>query len=365
MTSIKNSATIIPNFKGNKNYFKQKEIESHEQSSIVMLSTNPLVDGTNLTVNEDIKYRRKRLVSPVRKYKHPNKSKEFIDYCEKLVSHPEDIECHPSLFRNILSQMRTGNSTISSGYRDAINNNLDIVVAASQIKLRELRRSHGKKKVPQMKSNKQSNKTQEFIDYCKQLVNDPMSIKQHPAFFRNLLSNIRTGSCSHLSSGYLKVFENNKALVKAAAAVNLKKVKATNSTKIVNKVNKNSIKAAKRASQWIKDLQNNNEDAISNYTYICHFRNWINAKPMPEAIKQVFDKNEKTLQEYKVIKDRFYKRTTAKTTTYTKEEPKITVCEKPTIEKPETQANTTIPDTLSMLISLAKKAGATEVTIKF
>jgi len=264
-----------------------RRLAQKETEETILSSEDPVIDGTSMTVNKDLKYRRKRIVSKVKPYKRTYKIQELLNYCKFKVGLIPTCEKPPKMVAKVLT------------------------------------------------------------DY-----------KYH--------------RLDEIPKAYLEIIELNKELVENAININLRGLKKTTKTKkakkTMPKINKNSLKAKERAEQWIEKVKQNDKDALANYTYVVHFINWTKNHKMPKMIKEVFDNNKELLQNYTMKNTRLVntKYVTTEDTKKINMTP-ITLPEQ-TIKVvdaiPDYSTTIKAEDALSMMIMLAKKAGATELVIK-
>lgn len=115
-----------------------QETVEHEE---LLKSNDPLVDGSEMTVNPEIKHRRKRIVSQQNyKTKRPH-IVEFINACKFLTGETSKAFPLSMQHQNILSLVRN-DKEIPEHYQSVINNNIEIVQKAAQLKPKEIKEKY-------------------------------------------------------------------------------------------------------------------------------------------------------------------------------------------------------------------------------
>lgn len=100
--------------------------------------TDPIVDGSDLTNNIQVKYRRKRILSSKNyKTKRPH-IEEFINACRFVIGETSHALPMSQQHLNILSSVRRG-MPVPEKYQSVVSNNWDIVQKAAELKPREIR----------------------------------------------------------------------------------------------------------------------------------------------------------------------------------------------------------------------------------
>ena len=94
-------------------------------------------DGTNLTDNQEVKFRRTRLVSEVKPHKKSIHGKDFINYCEFLAGKRETCSKPKGIFNQILGLIRNNKPEfIIPSYRGIVESYSDLITQAAKIKPR-------------------------------------------------------------------------------------------------------------------------------------------------------------------------------------------------------------------------------------
>ena len=283
----------------------QKETEEQKE---ILKSNDPLVDGSGMTVNPEIKHRRKRIVSQQNyKTKRPHIA-EFINACKFLAGETSKIFPLSMQHQNILSLVRN-DKEIPEHYQSVINNNIDLVQKAAKLKPKEIKEKYcivpiKEKETEQMQrkvnpknvrtSEQAGNKFKEWL--LNNLSNIPFEEKQEDMRYASIVS----------------YYRNHNGEIADYMPRHSKAILDEYSDKLQNYItSKNRLKRV------------NNEDVNTKSTETCDATK-INMTPitLPEQTIKVVD----AIPEY----------------------------------------STTIKaeDALSMIIMLAKKAGATELIIK-
>lgn len=125
------------------------------------------IDGTSLTENPDVQYRRKRIISKPSKWKRPNKVKEMLNYCKFKVGEIDTCSKVPASVYNVLSNYKRGRlDLIGSGYLEAINTYKDLIDRAIKIDGNTLRRKENKVNTHNKHNNEvSSDASQRLIDW--------------------------------------------------------------------------------------------------------------------------------------------------------------------------------------------------------
>lgn len=119
--------------------------------------TEEQIDGTNLTENPDIQYRRMRLISKPKKWKRSNKVKEMLNYCKYKVGEIDTCSKVPAVVYTVLSNYKRGRfDLIGSGYMEAINTYKDLIDRAIKIRGNNSKRKENKMEVKTEIKNKQN-----------------------------------------------------------------------------------------------------------------------------------------------------------------------------------------------------------------
>lgn len=445
------------------------------------------IDGTNLTTNPDIKYRRKRIVSEVKKYKKKCHSKEFLNYCEFLIDKREECPKLLGIFDKILSSIRNDNyELIPESYINIIETYSSIITKAADLKPRYVKaklEEYNKPKLVPIQHTKPFNERLEDIVSYKNKPEKP--VEKLTLFKKNLKSNIQIrqekakeklelwlrvqlGLCDladgdYKSSAYhnyinlyransdktpkyaIEVFDKYKDKMKDYMPFSGKLVhkdaitdgRSTRGFASNNYKDLQQTEGTEKLEKWLLDLfAKYPEPSEVNTTYALYFRLWKQGskdKRLAKYAKDLFDKYKKELEPYKPSKSKFVLtiRTSSKEEfdawVYNQivlkqpVEPNVTYCnyirganngnlgalpkmhrdtymkykdslkqyitsqgvlvskrsirdmqeDKKVVkqEKPKQATHTnpikyTTPDTLSMMIALAKKSGATELIIK-
>ena len=104
-------------------------------------SNDPLVDGSGMTINPDIKYRRKRIMSQQNyKTKRPHIA-EFINACKFLAGETSKVFPLSMQHQNILSLVRN-DKEIPEHYKSVINHNIELVRKAAKLKPKEIKEKY-------------------------------------------------------------------------------------------------------------------------------------------------------------------------------------------------------------------------------
>lgn len=143
-------------------------------------STDPLVDGTKMTINPEIKYRRKRIISEQSYTRKPPKIAEFINACKFIAGESDKPFPLSTQHLNILALVRNGN-TLPKNYVSVINNNIDTVIKAASLKPRQIKEMYNNKFV-ELKEEKVNdintfNNRLEDLSKQKQYIDNPIQQK--------------------------------------------------------------------------------------------------------------------------------------------------------------------------------------------
>lgn len=123
-----------------KYWYKLAQKETEEQKE-TFKSNDPLVDGSEMTINPEIKHRRKRIVSQQNyKTKRPHIA-EFINACKFLAGETSKVFPLSMQHQNILSLVRN-DKEIPEHYQSVINNNIDLVQKAAKLKPKEIKEKY-------------------------------------------------------------------------------------------------------------------------------------------------------------------------------------------------------------------------------
>lgn len=285
----------------------QKETEKHQE---ILKSNDPLVDGSEMTVNPEIKHRRKRIMSQQNyKTKRPRIA-EFINACKFLAGETFKVFPLSTQHQNILSLIRN-DKEIPEHYRSVVNHNIELVRKAAQLKPKEIKEK-----------------------YC------------------------------------------------------IVPIKEKETEQMQRKVNPKNVRTSEQAGNKFKEWLLNNlsdipfEEKQQDLRYsaiVAYYKNHDGEVPdyMPKCSKAILDDYASELKDFICSKKRL-KRIKEKVNAKS-----VEVCDAAkvtmtpiTLSKQSTEIATAIPDypaslktqdaldALSMIIMLAKKAGATELTIK-
>lgn len=189
-----------------------------------------IIDGSNLTVNSDIKYVRKRHVSEVKRGRKSAKVQDFLNWCKFLVREKETCNRPTAMLLTVMSAFRTNKlDTIPVPYKLAIDLNLDLVTRASQVNLgtgRPLYIGEDAKKLEKKAARGNFSPT-DFIHWCRFLVGEEQSCSRPPKAFTNILSYFRKGQMGSISLKYRYPIKANKDLVWRASEVDQRVMKFT------------------------------------------------------------------------------------------------------------------------------------------
>lgn len=100
-----------------------------------------IVDGSAFTTNPNVKYRRKRVITPSEETKRKRASfvQEFINYCKWRIGEIEICSNPHKIVKNVLTFYRTGKiEKIPAGYIEAIKCNRVLVDKAINVDKREI-----------------------------------------------------------------------------------------------------------------------------------------------------------------------------------------------------------------------------------
>ena len=107
-------------------------------SSLIPKSTDPLVDGTAMTINPEIQQRRKRIVSQQNYMTKRPHIAEFINACKFLAGETSKMFPLSTQHLGILSLIRN-NKEVPEKYQSVVNNNLETVTKAATLKPKEIK----------------------------------------------------------------------------------------------------------------------------------------------------------------------------------------------------------------------------------
>lgn len=112
-----------------------KAAEKAIEDAFQNIENEEIIDGTNLTNNQEVKFRRTRLVSEVRPHKKSIQGKDFINYCEFLIGKRESCSKPKGIFNQILSLIRNDKlEFIIPSYRGLIDSYFDLITKAAEVK---------------------------------------------------------------------------------------------------------------------------------------------------------------------------------------------------------------------------------------
>lgn len=99
------------------------------------------ISGRNLTVNPDEKYRKARLISPVKKYRRVTPVQDFLNYCKWRVGERSEVSKPLAVFGSVLTAVKKGDlSTVSAGYQQAYTDYKDLIDRAANVDMRSKRK---------------------------------------------------------------------------------------------------------------------------------------------------------------------------------------------------------------------------------
>lgn len=407
-----------------KTKYGHREIEGFDSKS-------PLVDGTAFTTNPEIKERRKRIVSEVKHATKRPKIAEFINACKFLTGQTDTIYPLSTQHCGLLSIVRN-NGNIPETYKSAINNNLDLVVKAAELKPRQIKeyysnaiRAKEKTKVPATSFEErlaslssthnpiaQHNTT--VIDISSVRADD--SILPHRKSKQPLFNNSKNRRVSEVAgqkfeawlleqfagsrrphrlyASYVNSYNHTNGQMSSTTPVYAKLVLCKYEDKIKEYTGhcglliqndieiqdrtkasaarlEKTAKFTERVQKWLKahlDLTNDKKEFVYRYFIILRHYLLYGTSNWPTSYStnfiNVFEQFKDELANVKVdmsnrrlirIKDNIEEQAMPKQESQTIEQ---------TIEQNQNRQSHSIDDTLSLLIALAKKAGATELTIK-
>lgn len=301
--------------------FTQKiNLTTNPITSVIPKSTDPLVDGTALTTNEDIKHRRKRIIARPKNYRKHAKIREFQALCNWLIGKGSPLEKPTIQHKNILSAVRN-NTVIPDAYEPWIKENYDLVSKAACTKPKEL------------------DKKWEIYIFNNRKIEDKL---------------------------IQEVGEQVNTIEKEDSTV----TQETDTRLTMQKGQIHVDRYIEKLKQWSKTPST---ASITVCLAIRHYQVWgdegyskyypksllIAMKQEPELAKSIYSDSDKR-QVRPLVKEELDK--TFSELYYTTNTGK-TSCKDWHVSSAPASTNT-IPDTLTLLIQLAKKAGASEVTIK-
>lgn len=314
----------------------QKETEEQKE---IPKSNDPLVDGSGMTVNPEIKHRRKRIVSQQNyKTKRPHIA-EFINACKFLTGETSKIFPLSMQHQNILSLVRN-NREIPEHYQSVINHNIELVRKAAQLKPKDIKEKYYEHTVSiKEKETKQMPKGQ-FRRQIHTLSIDGVIIKTKARVDQ-------TKKCAEEFINWLVTIENSMPAIIEEPKNYIAQIKAfmrDKNSSILLPV----IKQILEQKQWVVenyDIVKSGKKQILALTEVAVPGNFIKTK--------IEDTN---VEPAKPVETCNIKEVTM-TPVALSEKTALSILQ-------QSQSTTTVNDTLSMIIMLAKKAGATELVIK-
>lgn len=100
--------------------------------------TQDEIDGSSMTVNPDIQYRRKRILSRATHTTKRVHIEEFVNACRYLAGQTTRVFPLSTQHQNILSLIRN-NREVPEKYQSVVNNNFELIQQVAQLKPKELK----------------------------------------------------------------------------------------------------------------------------------------------------------------------------------------------------------------------------------